>query len=236
MNYGDLPAGSKTMLLSELTSIRTELERRVLEVLEEQRRHLARDLHDEIGQVLCAVSVNLKALIEVGDAATRPRLEESIHIVDEAIGQIRNLALELRPEMLDHLGLVPTLRWYADRQAQRAGFVLHFDADSTVPHLPGELMNTCYRIVQEALTNVVRHAQARHVWLELHEEDKQLRLVVRDDGVGFDAAAQQREAVAESGLGVRGMRERVELLGGKIEMESRTGWGTSIEVRLPLAS
>jgi signal transduction histidine kinase len=213
----------------------TVLTRRLVEMQEEDRRHLARDLHDEIGQVLCAVSVNLKALIDVGDAAARPRLEESIRIVDDAIGQVRNLALELRPEMLDELGLVPTLRWYADRQAQRAGFILHFHADWTRPRLPADLETACYRIVQEALTNVARHAQARHVWLELHEERRQLRLVVRDDGIGFDAAAQQFRAAREAGLGVRGMRERVELLGGKIEMESRPGWGTNIEAHLPLA-
>jgi two-component system sensor histidine kinase UhpB len=210
--------------------------RRIIEIQEEDRRRLARELHDEIGQVLSAVSVDLRALKEVGDAAARLRLEESTRIVDAAIGQIRNLALDLRPDMLDQLGLVPTLRWYADRQSQRAGFVLHFDAVSSEERLPADLETACYRIVQETLTNIIRHAQARNVWLELGKEGQQWRLVVRDDGIGFDASAQKRRAVSEAGFGIRGMRERVELLAGTFEIKSNPGRGTSIEVRIPQGS
>ena len=137
------------------------LSRRVVEVQEEERRHLARELHDEIGQVLSAISVNLHAVKGVCDAAAGPRIEESIHIVDQATQQVRNLSLDLRPSMLDDLGLVATLRWYADRQAQRAGFAVHFAVESSGARLPAELTIACFRVVQEALTNVVRHARAR---------------------------------------------------------------------------
>jgi PAS domain S-box-containing protein len=212
------------------------LSRRVVEVQEEERRHLARELHDEIGQVLSAVSVNLQVLKQASDAAAWPRLEESTRIVNDAIQQVRNLALDLRPAMLDDLGLIPTLRWYADRQSQRAGFLLHFDADSTGRRLPPEVETTCYRIVQEALTNVVRHAQAKRVWLELREESSQLKLVIRDDGIGFDPVHLQHRATPEAGIGVQGMRERVDLLNGTIKIKSNPGRGTTIEIRIPLAS
>ena len=165
------------------------LSRRVVEVQEEERRHLARELHDEIGQILSAVSVNLQALKEVSDDAGGPRLEESINIVHRATEQVRNLSIDLRPLMLDDLGLVSTIRWYAAQQAQRSGFALDFVVDSSGVRLPTDLEIALYRVIQEALTNVSRHANARHVWLELHQSDEDVRLVIRDDGVGFDVAA-----------------------------------------------
>ena len=134
------------------------LSRRVVEVQEEERRHLARELHDEIGQVLSAVSVNLHAVKGASAASARPRLEECLDIVDRAIQQVRTLALDLRPSMLDDLGLAAALRWLADRQAQRAGLVAHFTAQSSGAPLPPDLATACYRVAQEALTNVVRHA------------------------------------------------------------------------------
>src|ERR1700680_3393608 len=96
--------------------------------------------------------------------------------------------------MLDDLGLVTTLRWYADRQAQRAGFALHFVAETATTRLPPELATACYRVVQGALTNVLRHARARQVWLEFHEHEDDVRLVIRDNGVGFDVAAVRKRA------------------------------------------
>ena len=131
------------------------LSRRVVEIQEQERRHVARELHDEIGQVLSAISVNLHAVKRVCDAAAWPRIEESIQIVDQATQQVRNLSLDLRPSMLDDLGLVATLRWYVDRQAQRAGLAVHFAAESSAASLPTELTTACFRVAQEALTNVV---------------------------------------------------------------------------------
>ncbi len=137
------------------------LSRRVVEVQEAERRHIARELHDEIGQVLSAISVNLHAVKHVCDAAAVPRIEESIQIVDQATQQVRNLSLDLRPSMLDDLGLVSTVRWYADRQAQRAGFAVHFAVEFSAGRLPAELTIACFRVAQEALTNVARHARRK---------------------------------------------------------------------------
>lgn len=210
------------------------LSRRVIEVQEEERRHLARELHDEIGQVLSAISVNLHAALAVSEGAARPRLEDSIHIIDRAIDQLRSLSFDLRPSMLDDLGLVSTLRWYADRQSQRAGLVVHFVAESSAASLPSDLVTACYRVAQEALTNVVRHAQAREVWLEFRGGDAALELIIRDNGIGFDVAAVRQRAAHGASFGVLGMQERVELLGGQIEMESQPSRGTTIHVRLPV--
>jgi two-component system sensor histidine kinase UhpB len=210
------------------------LSRRVVEVQEEERRHLARELHDEIGQVLSAIGINLQAVVGVCDDSARSRLEESIRIVDDAIQTVRNLSLDLRPSMLDDLGLISTLRWYADRQAQRSGFILHFNAQSSFARLPAEVETACYRVVQEALTNVIRHARARQAWLDYSEDESEVRLLIRDDGVGFDTAAVRQRILEGASFGVLGMQERVTLLGGRFEIDSIPAQGTTILVRIPV--
>jgi signal transduction histidine kinase len=210
------------------------LSRQLLEVQEAERRHLARELHDEIGQLLSTVNLNLQALKGSCDPGGRPRLEENIRIVENVLQQVRNLALDLRPSMLDDLGLVATLRWYADRRAHQAGFTLHFAAASSGTRLPPDLETVCYRVAQEALTNVARHAKARRVWVEFHQDEQEVRLQVRDDGVGFDRAAVRRRAEQGASLGLAGMQERVELMGGLIHVESSPGRGTTIRVRFPV--
>ncbi len=212
------------------------LSRRIVEVQEEERRHLARELHDEIGQVLSAISVNLHAVKRVCDAAAWSLIEDSIQIVDRATQQVRNLSLDLRPSMLDDLGLAATLRWYADRQAQRAGFAVRLATESSGAPLPAELVIACFRVVQEALTNVVRHAQARHVAIELRQREPEIDLAIRDDGTGFDLDTARRRAGRGESAGLQGIQERVELLGGRSEIRSRPGHGTQIRVWLPVAN
>jgi len=210
------------------------LSRRVVEVQEEERRHLARELHDEIGQVLSAISANLKALKSVADDAARPKLDDSIYLVDQATQIVHNRSLDLRPSMLDDLGLVATLRWLGTRQAERAGFQLHFVADTTGARLESALEIACYRIAQEAFTNIVRHAQAQQVWLDFHQNDEQVQIIIRDDGVGFDVATVRQQAASGASFGVLGMHERVELLGGQIEIVSGESQGTTIKVDFQL--
>ena len=210
------------------------LSRRVVEVQEEERRHLARELHDEIGQVLSAIGVNLHAVRGVCAAAAWPRLDECLGIVDRAVQQVRNLALDLRPSMLDDLGLAAALRWLVDRQAERAGLVAHFVVQSSGAQLSPDLATACYRVAQEALTNVVRHARARQVWVDLQQGEEEVYLVIRDDGVGFDPGeARQRAARGES-LGLLGIQERVGLLGGRVAVESEPGRGTTIRAQFPV--
>lgn len=202
--------------------------RRVIEVQEDERRHLARELHDEFGQLLSAIGINVQAAKDVSGASARPQLDETSRIVNRAIEQIRDLSLNLRPSMLDDLGLVATLRWYADRRAEPAGIQLHFAAESAGGSIPPDLAIVCYRVVQEAITNVVRHARARDIWLDVHVDDSMLEVRVRDNGVGFNLTILKDR---RSRLGVLGMHERVELLGGQFEIESQLGVGTSVRVK-----
>jgi PAS domain S-box-containing protein len=205
-----------------------------IEVQEFERRHLARELHDEIGQLLSTISIDLRSARKVcGQAA--PRLDESIQVVEQAMEQVRELMLDLRPPMLDDLGLIATLRSYADRQTHRAGILLHFVSETTGVRLPVNHATACYRVVQEALTNVVRHARAHEAWIEFRENGTNIRLKLRDDGIGFNPSLIPLGAPDKASFGVIGMRERVELLGGTIQIHSQPGHGTAIDIDLPLA-
>jgi PAS domain S-box-containing protein len=210
------------------------LSHRLVRVQEEERRHLARELHDEIGQILTAVFYNLQALKGSCGMAVLPGLDDTVAIVDRAIQQVRSLSLDLRPPMLDDLGLAAAIKWYVEEQARRTGLKAQLVAPPSAVMLPPEAQSSCFRVVQEALTNVVRHARARHVWLELRQQDNGLDLTIRDDGVGFDAAAARQGAACGRSFGLLGMQERVEMLGGRITIESETGRGTTLRVWFPL--
>jgi signal transduction histidine kinase len=210
------------------------LSRRVVEVQEEERRHLARELHDEIGQSLTAIGINLQAVKRSCGAAMLPQLEECIGIVDSAIQQVRHLSLDLRPTMLDDLGLVSALRWYLDHQAQRVGYRARLAADADDVCVGPAIATAAFRVAQEALTNVARHARARRVNVRLRLRDGALRLVVRDDGAGFNPEATLRRGVNGEGLGLLGMRERAALLGGRVSIHSSPGRGTEVRLIVPL--
>jgi PAS domain S-box-containing protein len=206
----------------------------LIETQEGERRRIARELHDEVGQVLTAIRLNLVALHH--SASSSPiaqKLEESIAIIDRALEQVRELSLDLRPLVLDDLGLVAALRWYLDREAERAGLAAKLSAGELEKRLPPELETACFRIAQEALTNVVRHAKAKHVWVELSERGGELLLIIRDDGIGFDPAALRGKG-SEVRLGLMGMRERALIVGGTIEFVSAPGKGTEVRARFPL--
>jgi signal transduction histidine kinase len=213
------------------------LSQRLVETQENERRRIARELHDEVGQGLTAVKINLQGSRRISGANVllNRQLDESIGIVEQTIQQVRNISLDLRPSLLDDLGLIAALRWYIDRVAQRSNlkalFTIHL-----IPalRLSPDLETTCFRIVQEALTNVVRHAQAQHVTVSLELLDKELLLEVQDDGKGFDTvAARQRSAQGHS-LGLLGLEERAMLAGGRFTLESSETRGTIMQVRFPL--
>jgi PAS domain S-box-containing protein len=207
------------------------LSRRLFEVQEEERRHLARELHDEIGQALTAAKINLQSVTEDKGSATFARLQETTAILDRLLGQVRQISLDLRPSMLDDLGLVPALRSMVDQQTQRAGIEMSFSASELPGNVPAEIQMTCFRIAQEALTNVVRHAGSTRVDVEFGYDRGYLRLLVRDNGRGFDVAAERR-----AGLGLTGIKERAALAGGRAGIISLPNKGTTVEVSLPLDS
>lgn len=212
-----------------------QLSRRLLAAQEDERRNVARELHDEIGQLLTVVKLDLQAVLrQPGTAALAPALKEGMESIDRVVARVRDLSLDLRPSMLDDLGLVPALRWYAQRQAKRADLALTLTLPNELPRLPGEIETVCFRVAQEALTNIARHAGAHRVELTLATEERGLRLRVSDDGVGFDPEAVRRDAGAAFGL--LGMRERAELAGGEFHLDSRPGRGTTVEVRFSVAA
>jgi two-component system sensor histidine kinase UhpB len=211
------------------------LSHRLLTAQEAERRALACELHDDFGQFLTAIRLNLAAVQRGTSGAASRHLTDGIALVDQAIEKVRSLALDLRPAMLDDLGLVAAIRWLLKRLAERAGFEARLAAEGLGERLPTTIETCSFRLVQEALTNVARHAEAESVDVELGTVDGELRIVVHDDGRGFDVSAARRHAAHGKSLGLLSMQERVTLAGGRLEISSAIGKGTTVDVHLPLA-
>jgi PAS domain S-box-containing protein len=211
------------------------LSRRLVEAQETERRNIARELHDEIGQALTVLQLNLQAmLLSPSTEAVSLRLNESLAVVERVLEQVHDISLDLRPSILDDLGLEPALRWYTDRQAALVEIQAEFHADRLEQRLDPMIETECFRVAQEALTNVVRHAQAKAVTVELRKEDGQLHLRVRDDGIGFEVAAIRAQAVRGASVGLLSMEERALLAGGGLEFTSSPGQGTEVHAWFPL--
>jgi signal transduction histidine kinase len=211
------------------------LSQQLLNVQENERRRIALELHDQIGQTLTAVKINLQTAQRKPEAAAfEESLEQSISIVERALSQVRNLSLTLRPSMLDDLGLVAALRWYVDRQAQQGGFEIDYIADEFEKRPSSEVETACFRVAQEAMTNIMRHADATRIMVQIRKVDSELQMVIEDDGRGFEASDALERASQGKSLGLLGMRERVQLLGGKFDIETALGEGTKIKARFPL--
>ncbi len=210
------------------------LSRKLVESQETERRHLARELHDEVGQSLTVAEMNLQTVLRSPRAASLALpLKESINAVERVLEQIQDISLNLRPAMLDDLGLEPALRWYTKRQATLAGLKSEFHADPLDQRLDPMIEAACFRVAQEALTNVSRHARARKVTVELRNRDGQLHLTVTDDGVGFDVAMCRDEAAHGASLGLLSMEERAVLADGGLECISAPDQGTEIHAWFP---
>ena len=211
------------------------LSHRLVEVQESERRHIARELHDEIGQNLTAAEMNLQAALKLpANPALERRLEQSIKAVEQVLEQVHDLSLSLRPSMLDDLGLEPTLRSYTHRQAELTGLKAEFQPADLDRRLDAVIETECFRIAQEALTNVVRHSQAKAVTVELSRKNGHLHLAVRDNGIGFDVSTLREQAVLGASLGLLSMEERAALAGGGLRFNSAPGKGTEVIAWFPL--
>jgi signal transduction histidine kinase len=229
------PAIERGLLSESLRASRDRLEtmsRRLLTAGEEERRRIAVELHDDLGQLLTAAKINMQSA-ERRDEAAPSDLADAIACIDQALKRVRDLALDLRPSVLDDLGLAAALRWYVDRFARKTQLETHLSVDE-LPRLDPALEITCFRLAQEALTNVARHARARHVWFDLHRFEDTLEFRIRDDGTGYDVAASRAEAAAGRSLGLLGMDERVSLMQGELEIVSAAGRGTEVRARFKL--
>ena len=206
--------------------------RRVVEAQELERRRLARELHDETGQALTSILLGLKGLEErMEDPGARAAVEELRGLVVSTLQDVRRLAVELRPSALDDFGLVAALERLTESFAQQTGIAVDFQTALADERLPAEVETALYRIVQESLTNVVKHARARHVSILLARRDGAVKALVEDDGQGFDSS---RGLGVDQGFGLVGMRERLALLGGRLEVESGPAAGTTIAAEVPV--
>jgi PAS domain S-box-containing protein len=198
---------------------------------EDERRRIARELHDELGQRLTALKMELSTL---GAQATGPaadnRIAAMLEMVDETVASVRRIATELRPLMLDDLGLIAAIEWLANGWAARMGIAVRLRLGKRDPDIDDAAAIALYRMVQEALTNIARHAQASEVRIELRQRAGELRLTVQDNGVGFAEVSMYREG----SHGLMGIRERAYMLGGELEIGNARGGGGRITVRLPL--
>jgi signal transduction histidine kinase len=220
---------SNTLLLNEVKSSQLSLQklsRQLVQVHEEERRNLARELHDEIGQYLTALKLRLGS-----KARVTGQLDQSLLLVHELIQKVRKISLDLRPSVLDDLGLLPALEWYFERYTQQTGIVVDFDPQNLErQRFSNEIEITIFRIVQESLTNVARHANVEQVFVRLETRPDEIALEIEDEGAGFAMDAQK----VGSSSGLTGMVERARLLQGSMEIQSRLGKGTIIKVRIPL--
>ncbi|MEE9616749.1 MAG: PAS domain S-box protein, partial [Anaerolineae bacterium] len=210
---------------------------RVVQAQEEERRRIARELHDEVGQLLTGAKLSQEMLVAdlpAELAELRERALENVDLIDETMDVVRKLSLDLRPAALDELGLRAALEWHIERYQHRTGLQVILRQEAIPSQLPDPLATAVYRIIQETLTNVARHASAESVVVEVACVDRNLRVQVTDDGCGFDAATVLRTGLAEGHFGLVGLQERATLLGGKARIESAPGKGTRIAVELPL--
>ncbi len=207
------------------------LSRRLLEVQEAERRHIARELHDEVGQVLTGLKLLLEMSVSSPPELIGPRLDQALGLVDELATRVQELSLSLRPSMLDDLGLLPTLAWHFNRYTDQTGVRVNFHYFGQERRFAPAVRTAAYRIVQEALTNVARHADVTEVYVQLWVDPDVLRVQIEDEGTGFDTKG---GPAAGDTSGVSGMHERAVLLGGQLTIDSAPGDGTCVIAELPL--
>jgi two-component system sensor histidine kinase UhpB len=243
----DQLARTFNVMLEALDDASRQRASQIINAQEQERKRIARELHDETSQVLTSLLISLAVLEEsIATHEARDRIADTRTLAHQTLRAIRNLSIDLRPSALDDLGLLPALRWYIKEYQQKCSIEVEFQATSFKERLPAEIETALYRIVQESLTNTARHANARKVCITLKEEVDEVYATISDDGSGFDIQALQKTSVQERGsglesgsglgrgLGLIGMQERAVLLDGSLEITSRPGQGTTVEVRIPI--
>ncbi|MGB6625050.1 MAG: sensor histidine kinase [Candidatus Acidiferrales bacterium] len=205
--------------------------RRLNETLEEETRKIARALHDESGQMLAAVHIELQEAVRDLPPTARRRIEKTEALLDQIEQQLRRFSHDLRPTVLDDYGLMPALQSFAGRFSKRAGLPIIIEG-TVEKRLPGTVETTLYRVAQEALNNVARHAKATHVNIRIWDAHAAVHFSIQDNGVGFDPRPANEGR--SSGLGLRGMRERLTVLGGTLWIQSAPEKGTEVQVSIPM--
>jgi signal transduction histidine kinase len=221
--------------LKQKESLRGELLKKVIGAQEEERRRIARELHDETSQTLTALVMGMEA-VTLAPSLSRQQLGEKLSrlkgLAVQTLDEVHNIIYDLRPSVLDDLGLVAGLEWYAENRLQPLGLSVHVEVGGQERRLPPEVETVLFRIGQEAISNVARHAEASNVFLTIHFHENAVSLEVEDDGKGFLPTT--ASSAAPPGWGLLGMRERATLLKGELDIASEPGRGTCVTVRVPL--
>lgn len=228
-------------LISTVNEHRRELQKlsnKLMIAQESERMRISQELHDEIGQLITAIFFNVAAiennLLDASTPEIRERLADTNNLIEQLMEGVRSMSLELRPPMLQDLGLIPTLRWYLKNSARRLDVRIQYDFDDIERRFSDEIETAIYRIVQEALTNAVRHGQADEVQVNLNHSNSTLEVIFNDNGIGFDPERVFADDGNNEGAGLLGIRERVSNLGGKVIIRSEPDRGVDITVTFPL--
>jgi PAS domain S-box-containing protein len=215
--------------------LRGQLLKKVISVQEDERKRIARELHDDISQALTALLYAAEGGMDMNDLAeVREMLESMRDLTVRTLDGVHKLIFDLRPTMLDHLGLVPALRWFTQSRLEPTGVRVTIEEKSAPRRLPTEVETALFRVVQEAITNIARHAAARNVHISFHFDDEAVTVYLEDDGIGFDMVELTLSPDSGRGLGLMGMHERAELLEGTVEIITAPGYGTQIHIRVPI--
>lgn len=226
------------LMLDRLAEHRQNVAAQIIRAQEEERKRIARELHDETAQSLTSIAVSLETLeqqfaAEGNDGPLLGRLRYTKEVAQSTLDETRRLMYDLRPSVLDDLGLVPALRWFVSHRVQSVGLKADFQATGLEQRLPEELETALFRILQEAITNVVKHAKASSLQISLTQEADRIVALVSDDGRGFHPVHVAGKPERDRGLGLFGMQERAALVGGTVELESAPGRGTLVRVTVP---
>jgi two-component system, NarL family, sensor histidine kinase UhpB len=232
----DQLARTFNMMLEAIDDANRQRATQIINAQEEERKRVARELHDETSQVLTSLLISLAVLEEsITSPEARNRIAETRRLAHQTLRAIRNLSLDLRPSALDDLGLLPALRWYIKEYQQKFSLPVDFQASGLKERLPTEIETVVYRIVQEALTNVARHAQAHTVQVRVEGDAEAIQVTICDDGKGFETERHQRfEPGQEHGWGLVGMHERASLVDGTLQITSKPSKGTTIYTSIPI--
>ena len=214
--------------LTTLTKRLRVLSHRLIEIQEQERTNVARELHDQIGQSLSLLKLLLDRARIANDEVREGLYNQAVPLLAELIDRVSTLSLELRPNILDDLGLVSALEWYFERFTNQTNIRVQFESPDTDTHIHKHIANSVYRVVQEALTNVARHAHATMVRVTLKTKHNSTHLRIEDNGIGFDPTTKE----ASTSGGIIGMQERISLLGGTLQVRSKPGSGTRIIVEI----
>lgn len=225
----------KTEDLLRQQELTQQLLRRVISAQEEERARIARELHDDIGQTLSTIELSMNRLakaLPAKDSGAHERLDQSRTLVEQAIVELRHIIQDMRPDILDKLGLLPALGWISKHTLRQRGIEVSIEADGRIARLPSEIEIVLFRIAQEAINNVIQHSQAQHVTILLRQSESQISMFFSDNGRGWDTKPNEFKDMSR-GLGLVGMQERAALVGGQVHIESSVMQGTTIRVQIP---